>query len=205
MWSFVLKRSKKLQAYNVREFKTKPVCKTLFFTDFCTMVHRTDLYWLCFRYMPFSQASLTICQFDCRGMQKVVIRGRPFDFLGVYGRFQENISSADWFQEKKILATKFQGDTNPTILAGNLLFSENISGLSFSLNILPVFETPPSQRKIMFSSFNQSFLARFLAVFPWFLSHFYPFGIWAWACDNFRCSNALLRLEYLYAKSWTWK
>ena len=72
----------------------------------------------------------------------------------------------------------------------------NISGLSFSLNILPVFETLPSQRKIMFSSFNQSFLARFLAVFLWLLSHFYPFGIRAWACDNFRCSNnALLRLE----------
>ena len=62
------KGQKKQQAYNVREFKTKPVCKTLFFTEFCTMIHWTDLYWLCLRYMPFSQASLTICQFDCRGM-----------------------------------------------------------------------------------------------------------------------------------------
>ena len=33
---------------------------------------------------------------------------------------------------------------------------ENISGLPFSLNILLVFETLPSQRKTMFSSFNQS-------------------------------------------------
>ena len=62
------KGQKKQQAYNVREFKTKPACKTLFFTEFCTMIHWTDLYWLCLRYMPFSQASLTICQFDCRGM-----------------------------------------------------------------------------------------------------------------------------------------
>ena len=62
------KGQKKQQAYNVREFKTKPVCKTLFFTEFCTMIHLTDIYWLCLRYMPFSQASLTICQFDCRGM-----------------------------------------------------------------------------------------------------------------------------------------
>ena len=72
---------------------------------------------------------------------------------------------------------KFQGDTNPPILAGNLLFLANIFGLSFSLNILPDFETLPSQRKIMLSLFNQSFLARFVAVFLWFLSHFYPFGI----------------------------
>ena len=43
------------------------------------------------------------------------------------------------------------------VLAGNLLFSVNISSLPFSLNILPVFEILPSQRKIMFSLFNQSF------------------------------------------------
>ena len=72
---------------------------------------------------------------------------------------------------------KFQGDANPPILAGNLLFSANISGLSFFLNILRDFEILPSQRKIMFSLFNQSFLARFFAVFLWFPSHFYPFGI----------------------------
>ena len=100
---------------------------------------------------------------------------------------------------------KFQGDTNPPILAGNLLFLANIVGLSFSLNILPDFETLPSQRKIMLSLFNQSFLARFIAIFLWFLSHFYPFGIWAWAYNNFRCRNAFLTLEYLYAKSWSWK
>ena len=119
-------------------------------------------------------------------------------------RFQKNISGADWFQEKKNFAMKFQGDTNPPILAGKLLFSANISGLSFLHNILPDFETLPSQWKIMFSLFNQSFLAWFFAVFLWFLNHFYPFGISKWACDNFRCGNALLRLEYLYAKSWTW-
>ena len=48
-------------------------------------------------------------------------------------------------------------DSNPPVLAGNLLFSTSISGLPFSLNMLPIFETLPSQRKIMFSLFNQSF------------------------------------------------
>ena len=48
-------------------------------------------------------------------------------------------------------------DSNSPILAENLPFLENISGLSFSLNILLVLETLPSQRKIMFSLFNQSF------------------------------------------------
>lgn len=43
------------------------------------------------------------------------------------------------------------GDSNPPVLAENLLFLENISGLPFSL-----FETLPCQRKIMFSLFNQS-------------------------------------------------
>ena len=54
---------------------------------------------------------------------------------------------------------------------------EIISGLPFSLNILLVFETLPSQRNIMFSLFNQLFLhdsLLFLAVFLWFLSHFSP-------------------------------
>ena len=36
------------------------------------------------------------------------------------------------------------------VLDGNLPFSANITGL----NILPVFETLPSQRKIMFSLFK---------------------------------------------------
>ena len=71
----------------------------------------------------------------------------------------------------------FLSDSNPPFLARNLPFSVNISGLPFSLNILLVFETLPSQRKIMFSLFNQSFLARFFAVFLCFLNHFYPFGI----------------------------
>ena len=67
-------------------------------------------------------------------------------------------------------------DSNPPVLAGNLLFLLNISGFPFSHNILPVFETLTSQRMIMFSLFNQSFLAQFFAIFRWFLSHFYPFG-----------------------------
>ena len=46
---------------------------------------------------------------------------------------------------------------NPPVLAGKRPFSENISGLLFSPNIIPVFETLPSQRKRMFSSFNQFF------------------------------------------------
>ena len=49
------------------------------------------------------------------------------------------------------------GDSNPPILAENLPFLENIFGLPFSLNILLVFETLPSQRKIVFSLFNQPF------------------------------------------------
>ena len=48
-------------------------------------------------------------------------------------------------------------DSNLPVLAENLLFLENIPGLPFSLNILLVFETFPSQRKIVFSLFNQSF------------------------------------------------
>ena len=67
-------------------------------------------------------------------------------------------------------------DSNPPVLARNLLFLLNISGFPFSHNILPVFETLTSQRTIMFSLFNQSFLAQFFAIFRWFLSHFYPFG-----------------------------
>ena len=49
------------------------------------------------------------------------------------------------------------GDSNPPFLAENLPFLENIFGLPFSLNILLLFETLPSERKIMFSLFNQSF------------------------------------------------
>ena len=37
--------------------------------------------------------------------------------------------------------------SNPSVLAENFPFLENISGLPYS----PVFETLPSQRKIMFS------------------------------------------------------
>ena len=47
------------------------------------------------------------------------------------------------------------GDSHPAVFVENL--RENIFGLPFSLNILLVFETLPSQRKIMFSLFNQSF------------------------------------------------
>ena len=57
---------------------------------------------------------------------------------------------------KIVLKINF-GDFNPPVLAENLPFLENISGLPFSLNILPVFETLPSQGKIMFTLFNQCF------------------------------------------------
>ena len=49
------------------------------------------------------------------------------------------------------------GDSNPPVLAESLPFLKNFSGLPFSLNIPLVFETLPSQRKIMFPLFNQSF------------------------------------------------
>ena len=65
--------------------------------------------------------------------------------------------------------------SNLPVLAEKLPFLKNIPSLPFSLNILLVFETLPSQRKIMFSLFNQSFYhdsLQFLAVFLWFLSHF---------------------------------
>ena len=64
------------------------------------------------------------------------------------------------------------GDSNPHVL-------ENISGRPFSLNILLVFETLPSQRKIMFPLFNQSFQhdsMPFLAVFCGF-SVIFPLGL----------------------------
>ena len=83
-------------------------------------------------------------------------------------------------------------DSSPPFLTGNLPFPGNISSLPFSLDILPVFETLPCRRKILFSLLNQSFLARFSAVFLWFLSHFYLFGFRARACDNFGCGNALM-------------
>ena len=45
-------------------------------------------------------------------------------------------------------AVSITRDSNPPVLAGNLPFSVNISSLPFLLNILPVFETLPSQRKM---------------------------------------------------------
>ena len=49
------------------------------------------------------------------------------------------------------------GDSNPPVLAKNLPFFGDIFGLPFSLNIFLVFETLPSQRKIMFCLFTRSF------------------------------------------------
>ena len=59
-------------------------------------------------------------------------------------------------------------------------FSENISGLAFSLNILLVFETLPLP---------------FLAVqFSVVSQPFFPFGILD--CDSFGCGNALDCLDF---------
>ena len=44
----------------------------------------------------------------------------------------------------KIVLKLSCGDSNPPILAENVSFLKNIFGLPFSLNILLVFETPPS-------------------------------------------------------------
>ena len=68
------------------------------------------------------------------------------------------------------------GDSNPPVLAENLPFFGNISGLPFLHNILLVFETVPSQRKIMISFcltslFNTNSML-FLDVFLWFLSDY---------------------------------
>ena len=49
------------------------------------------------------------------------------------------------------------GDSNPPVLTENLPFLEKISGLPFSLDVLLVFETLPSQRKTKFSLLNQLF------------------------------------------------
>ena len=49
------------------------------------------------------------------------------------------------------------GDSDSPVLAKNLPCLENISSLPFSLNIVLVFETLRSQRKITSSLFNQSF------------------------------------------------
>ena len=57
-------------------------------------------------------------------------------------------------------------DSNPPVLAGNLLFLANISGPSFRL---------PSQRKMMFSLFSQSFKH----IFCGFSAFFYQFSILA--------------------------
>ena len=70
------------------------------------------------------------------------------------------------FNERSVcllgLVSKFPDarDSNPPAFAGNLPFSANISGLPFSLNILPVVENLPSQEKIKVMKFvYQSFLA----------------------------------------------
>ena len=68
-------------------------------------------------------------------------------------------------------------DSNPPVLAGNLPFSLNISGFPFSHNVLQVFETLTSQGKIMFSLFNQSFLAQFFAIFFVVSQPFLPFWL----------------------------
>ena len=57
----------------------------------------------------------------------------------------------------KIVAKINCGDSNTPILGKNLPFLKNISGLPSSLNIFLDFEILPSQRKTMFSLFNQSF------------------------------------------------
>ena len=101
----------------------------------------------------------------------MVVRGRPFDFLGVYGQFQKNIRCRLILTEKNS-CNEIPRRYQPYHFCWNFLFSANISGLSSSLNILPDFETLPSQRKIMFSLFNQSFLTQFFAIFLWFLAIF---------------------------------
>ena len=62
-----------------------------------------------------------------------------------------------WYVMTKIVLKINWGDYNPLVLAENLLFLENISDLLFLINILLVFETPPSQRKRMSALFNQFF------------------------------------------------
>ena len=92
---------------------------------------------------------------------------------------KDKVSECCWYNLWNVL-TKIVlkincGDSNPPVLAENLPFLENISDVPFSLNILLVFETLPSQKKIMFSLSNQCFChdsLPFLAVFLWFLSHF---------------------------------
>ena len=52
------------------------------------------------------------------------------------------------------------------------------------------------------SLFNQSF-KHFFAFFLWFLSHFYPFGIQSWACNNFGCGISIdsdLKMQQIYLK-----
>lgn len=83
------------------------------------------------------------------------------------------------------------GDSKPPVLTENLLCLENISGLPFSLNILLVFETLPSQRKITscflcLTSLFSVILCRFLlffcgisAIFPfWYPSIRRYVGVW---------------------------
>ena len=64
----------------------------------------------------------------------------------------------------------------------------NISGLPFSLNILPVFETLCF---LCLTSLLSTILCRFSVVSHSFLSHFYPFEIWAWVCDNLGCGISI--------------
>ena len=83
---------------------------------------------------------------------------------------KNNLSECCWYNLWNVMAKialKINcWDSNPPVLAENLPFLENTSGLPFPLNILLVFETLPSQRKIMFSLFHQyqTFFAFFVCL-----------------------------------------
>ena len=63
-------------------------------------------------------------------------------FVPLLRRDNQNVADIYnlWNVMTKIVLKRNGGDSNPLVLAENLPFLENISGLSFSLNILLVFE-----------------------------------------------------------------
>ena len=101
-------------------------------------------------------------------------------FIGFHVSFGEEHSllfQTWWSFLKSSILTSFR-DSNPPILAWNLHFWR-------------IF--PASRFRLIFSRFFKLvFLAQFFAIFLCSLCHFYPFGIVAWACSKFGCSNTVI-------------
>ena len=136
-----------------------------------------------FNYLPIWN------KFDCGGYKKMVIRGLGSIWLltGVWVISEKKVQT-DFKRKKFLLRNSKEIPTLPFWPELNLPFLANITGLCFRL----IFSQFLTLLPISFPCLTSIFLAWFLAVFLWFLSHFHPLSIRAWACDNFGWGNALM-------------